>query len=202
MDGDVDYTTGSNWYTWNTVQLEKIRNDGGNNTDEWLNIMGAFLSTAPYVFMALGSASRIDICLDKFGWYDPKTGTYSPMCNRYVVFLIATAAIWLLTYVTIVLRQRWLDLANHKSWRIYTWLVSLALIVFTIGFLVGLQRILQGARRNMHLERVVLCVPPARESPKLQQTATLTLCAQGAPLACSSSCSTPTSTSSSRSTRW
>ncbi len=60
-------------YTWNTVQLEKIRNDGGNNTDEWLNIVGVIISTTPYVLMALGAASRIEVCLDVL--YDPKEGT-------------------------------------------------------------------------------------------------------------------------------
>ena len=39
MDGDIDFTTGSNWHTWNTAQLERIRNDNGNSTDPWVGGM-------------------------------------------------------------------------------------------------------------------------------------------------------------------
>lgn len=43
MDGDIDFTTGTNWHTWNTAQLERIRNDNGNSTDNW--VRGALMST-------------------------------------------------------------------------------------------------------------------------------------------------------------
>uniref|UniRef100_A0A6S8NKA7 1,3-beta-glucan synthase n=1 Tax=Dunaliella tertiolecta TaxID=3047 RepID=A0A6S8NKA7_DUNTE len=64
MDGDVDLATGSNWYTWHNSQMEKLRNDSGNNTDTWMNWARAVATTTPYWLMALGASSRIDICLD------------------------------------------------------------------------------------------------------------------------------------------
>jgi hypothetical protein len=44
--------------------MEKMRNDSGNNTDSWMNWIRAIITTTPYWLMALGAATRIDICLD------------------------------------------------------------------------------------------------------------------------------------------
>lgn len=71
-------------------------------------------------------------------------GEYQGLCNKYVVFLIGTGVLWLLIFTTIVLRQRWLDLAKHKPWRIYTWMTSLGMVVFFVAFLVVVQRWMQG----------------------------------------------------------
>lgn len=34
--------------------MEKPRNDNGNNTDNWLNVVGVIASITPYMLMALG----------------------------------------------------------------------------------------------------------------------------------------------------
>jgi hypothetical protein len=44
--------------------MEKMRNDSGNNTDSWMNVIRAVFSTTPYWLMALGASTRIDICLE------------------------------------------------------------------------------------------------------------------------------------------
>lgn len=90
------------------VQLEKIRNDAGNNTDNWLNIIGIGISCTPYLLMALGAASRMNICLDIHA-----SLRHPVLCNGYVIFLMASAAIWFLVYMTIVLRHHWMDLVRR-----------------------------------------------------------------------------------------
>ncbi|KAJ9526929.1 hypothetical protein QJQ45_025369 [Haematococcus lacustris] len=144
MDGDVDAVTGSNWYTWNSMQLEKVRNDGGNNTDVWLNHLGTLFTTTPYMLMALGSASRLDICLDIVVG-DRFNRRIQAVCNPYVIFFMATSAIWFMVWLTITLRAYWINLANHKPWRIYKWFVTLGLVVFIIVFFVGISRFMTGS---------------------------------------------------------
>ncbi|KAL6745812.1 1,3-beta-glucan synthase component-domain-containing protein [Haematococcus lacustris] len=144
MDGDVDAVTGSNWYTWNSMQLEKVRNDGGNNTDVWLNHLGTLFTTTPYMLMALGSASRLDICLDIVVG-DKFNRRIQAVCNPYVIFFMATSTIWFMVWLTITLRAYWINLANHKPWRIYKWFVTLGLVVFIIVFFVGISRFMTGS---------------------------------------------------------
>lgn len=136
MDGDVDFNTGTNWYTWNTSQLEKIRNDNGNNTDNWLNILGIFTGCLPYILMAIAAASRVNITLDALNT--------TPLANGYLVFLLGTAGILLLTITSVYLRHRWLERADNKSLRMYRWAVSLGLILFVLLFFIALKQFYWG----------------------------------------------------------
>ncbi|KAG1659988.1 hypothetical protein FOA52_009662 [Chlamydomonas sp. UWO 241] len=137
MDGDIDFTTGTNWHTWNTMQLEKVRNDGGNNTDNWMNVVWAAISTLPYVLMALAAASRLDIRVNV-------VSSSSPLANGYIVFAISSAMMAATVVVTVALRQHWMDLADHKPWRIYRWLLTLVLVGFMFTFLLGVKKLYTG----------------------------------------------------------
>jgi hypothetical protein len=92
-----------------SVQLEKIRNDGGNNTDTWLNHLGSLVSTTPYLLMALGASSRLNVCIET-GY----TARHPALCNTYVIFSMATVTIWMFVHLTIVLRHHWLELVSRK----------------------------------------------------------------------------------------
>lgn len=95
MHGDVDTMTGSNWYTWNAGQLEKLRNDNGNNTDEWMNLVYTILGCLPYILLAITAASRLDIVM-------PAAARFHPVFkSQIMVFIMATVAIWIFVYVTI-----------------------------------------------------------------------------------------------------
>lgn len=113
MDGDVDFTTGSNWYTWNSAMLEKIRNDNGNNTDQWMNNVFIFVSCTPFFLMALSSASRLEHIKLK------SLPSGSPLANTWIIFMFGTAAIAFVISASVVLRQHWMDLARQKQWRIF-----------------------------------------------------------------------------------
>ncbi len=98
MSGDIDSTTGTNWHTWNTATLEKIRNDNGNNTDNWMNLTLIFVSGWPYLLMALGAVSRMSIRAAAFG-------PNSVMSSPYVIFLIGSGSLLFLIILTISLED-------------------------------------------------------------------------------------------------
>lgn len=138
MHGDVDLGTGSNWFTWNNAQLEKLRNDGGNNTDNWLNVVGTALSCAPYLIIALAAASRLDIVIKAAARYHPIFG------NRYFIFLCATVVIWLVVQLTLMIKAYFTERANHKPYRIYRYMLAAALVIFLIVWLGVLPRWYEG----------------------------------------------------------
>jgi hypothetical protein len=100
-------TLGDYAFCSRSVQLEKVRNDGGNNTDTWLNHLGSLVSTTPYLLMALGASSRLNVCIET-GY----TARNPALCNTYVIFSMATATIWMFVHLTIVLRHHWLELVS------------------------------------------------------------------------------------------
>ena len=95
MDGDVDPGTGNNWYTWNTSNLSGQRNDNGNQTDNWMNVLGVVWNCWPYFIMALASTSRLDIQLDV-------AAQHPVLANKYLICLMGSAAIWALVYMVSV----------------------------------------------------------------------------------------------------
>lgn len=64
------------------------------------------------------------------------------------VFGFATSVIVLFGYMTVLLRHHWLELANHKPWRIYVWMSSLSLVVFAVFAFAVLQKGVTGALKQ------------------------------------------------------
>lgn len=152
MEGDVDHVTGSNWYTWNTATLEKIRNDNGNNTDNWMNNVFIFISTMPYLLMALAAASRLDHAIKIKSLSDNH-----PLANGYLVFFMGTVAVAFTVGATVVLQKHWLELAQHKPWRIYRWTLTIGIIAFFIIFLVLVSKYYNGGALNgFHTIMIIL----------------------------------------------
>jgi hypothetical protein len=63
-----------------------------------MNILAIFLSGWPYVFMALGAVSRLNIRANIFS-------PQSVMANPFIVFFIGTGAMFLLIMVTLFLHE-------------------------------------------------------------------------------------------------
>jgi 1,3-beta-glucan synthase len=137
MGGDIDFITGTNWYTWNIATLEKIRNDNGNNTDNWMNNLGIFFSGWPYLLMALGSVSRLNIRGTAFS-------INSAMANPFIVFFIGSGIFFSVIVVTLVLQDYWMTVANNKPWRMYKWALALVIIGFIFAFLFGMTSLYEG----------------------------------------------------------
>ncbi|PNH06649.1 Ankyrin repeat domain-containing protein [Tetrabaena socialis] len=129
MHGDVDMMTGSNWYTWNNGCLEKLRNDNGNNTDNWVNVLTTGVGCLPYILLAVAAASRLDIVM-------PAAARFHPLFkNQIVVFIMATLAIWVFVMATIQIKTYFTELADHKPYRIYRYIMTIAMFVFLIVWL-------------------------------------------------------------------
>lgn len=79
--------------------LEKMRNDGGNNTDEWVNVMVVFVGCLPYILLAIAAASRLDIVMPA-----AVNATNGVLRSQIIVFIIATLAIWIVVHITIQVR--------------------------------------------------------------------------------------------------
>ncbi|KAG2500666.1 hypothetical protein HYH03_001432 [Edaphochlamys debaryana] len=138
MHGDVDVMTGTNWYTWNAGQLEKARNDSGNNTDQFMNLVSTIVSCLPYILLCICAASRLDI-------YMPAAAAYSSVFrSQIVVFLIATVSIWIFVYMTIQVKTYFTELADHKPYRIYRYIMTTCMIVFLILWLALVSRWYEG----------------------------------------------------------
>lgn len=58
------------------------------------------------------------------------------LCNPYIIYFMGTMALGVVITTTVVLRDFWLDRANHKPWRIYRWGMSLLFVSFIVIFIV------------------------------------------------------------------
>jgi len=66
------------------------------------------------------------------------------LCNPYIIFLMGTLAMYIVIITTVVLRDYWLDRANHKPWRIYRWGITGLFVVFMVIFLVVFPMFVRG----------------------------------------------------------
>ncbi len=81
-----------------------MRNDGGNNTDEWVNVAVVFVGCLPYILLAIAAASRLDIVMPA-----AVNATDGVLRSQILVFIIATLAIWIVVHITIQVRERGRD---------------------------------------------------------------------------------------------
>ncbi|GLI62082.1 hypothetical protein VaNZ11_004642 [Volvox africanus] len=131
MHGDVDPGTGTNWYTWNSGMLEKMRNDNGNNTDNWVNIAFVGVGCLPYILLTVCAASRLRIVAPSAA---------KVLHSQVMVFLIATVSIWIFVHVSIQIKTYFTELANHKPYRIYRYMVTICMVIFLIHWLALVSR--------------------------------------------------------------
>ncbi|GIL75226.1 hypothetical protein Vretimale_7896 [Volvox reticuliferus] len=142
MHGDVDPGTGTNWYTWNSGMLEKMRNDNGNNTDNWVNIAFVGVGCLPYILLTVCAASRLDIVM-------PAAAAFHPIFKSQIfVFIVATVSIWIFVHVSIQIKTYFTELADHKPYRIYRYLVTICLVIFLILWLAVVSRWYDGSGFN------------------------------------------------------
>lgn len=84
-----------------------MRNDSGNGTDNWLNVVATAIACFPYLLVALASASRLEINIKQAAAFHPIFG------NQYMIFIFASFVIWVLVQLTIqvspaVQQYKWL----------------------------------------------------------------------------------------------
>ncbi|KAG1671275.1 hypothetical protein FOA52_010846 [Chlamydomonas sp. UWO 241] len=133
MKGEVDPITGTSWSTWNRKQLEKVRNDRRNQTSPRLAAFSSILvQTAPLCLLAFAAVSRLDLELDLPG--------PAILQTKWISFIIATAIVWTLVCVTLSVGARFKAAAQQRSWRIYGFWMSIAVVLFLIAYLAALSR--------------------------------------------------------------
>mmetsp|Transcript_7771 Transcript_7771/g.23366 ORF Transcript_7771/g.23366 Transcript_7771/m.23366 type:complete len:731 (-) Transcript_7771:730-2922(-) len=133
LNGEVDTVTGTSWHTWNRKQLEKARNDKRNQPSAYLAVLsGVFVQVAPLILLAFVTMTRLDLSIELPG---PEV-----LRSKCVSFLIATAIIWLVVGLTCKAGTHFKARAQERSWRLYSFFTTIAVVALLVAYLAALSR--------------------------------------------------------------
>ncbi|EFJ51969.1 hypothetical protein VOLCADRAFT_87013 [Volvox carteri f. nagariensis] len=132
LRGEADRELGCTWHQWNRLQLSDSRDDGGTQTDRWLNVLqNVALRVVPPALLALAAASRLDLRLEKL------PALLGPLRSAWLLFLVASALLWGTLAAAISTARRSSDVSDQRRWRLWVFWVgtlsSLAVAVFLFG---------------------------------------------------------------------
>ena len=88
LGGEVDPSTGTSWQSWNSRQLEKVRNESRTLASHWCAALpAAIIGAAPPLVLAIAAVVRMDLsCQLPSGTYLPRTST--------ALFAFVSMALW------------------------------------------------------------------------------------------------------------
>lgn len=123
MSDVYDHPSKSTWATWNKKQLAPLRNEkdskeGGRAQHPWINSLSGFLSSVPQALLVLGATTALK----------------NTKINRYALFGITTAAVYVLVISVVILRSVMRSRFQLKSWRITRMVMLVVVIVAVVVF--------------------------------------------------------------------
>jgi 1,3-beta-glucan synthase len=116
MGDVVDPETKSTWASWSKAGLEKPRNDRGGATNAAATALRGVLGALPTAVLTLGAVTN----LEETRW------------NKWAVFGVVTAALWLGAALAAGARQALVRGRHYRAWRLVRMLFGAALIAFFV----------------------------------------------------------------------
>ncbi len=135
LRGEADRELGVTWHQWNRRQLAFSRNEGGGQTDAWLNAaQQTLLRVVPPALLAVAAASRLTLRLSKL------PGVPDVLRSSAVVFLLCSAALWALVAAAAQAARRGRHFSDVRRARLTAFWCGAGGLAAAAIFLIGLSR--------------------------------------------------------------